>query len=133
MAVPAAVSACFTVSPNVTVSRPTVDIDEFPPSVGVKAEVVVVSTSPGADSVGATVVDVVLPVGRAEHSVGMVVVGGEVVVEVVDVVATAVVVVVGAGAAVSSPPRVIMNKAALMTTMRAMRRLASCRNGIRRC
>ncbi len=64
MGVPAAVSACFTVSPKVTVSSPTVDTDELLLSDGDTAAVVLVD-SPAAGSMVvagvSAVVDVVDP------------------------------------------------------------------------
>ncbi len=140
MGVAAAASACLTVSPKVTRSSPTVDTDELEPSVGCACVVVVVPAPASlvdvAESATVVVTVVDTSVGAA-HSVGIVVVGGVVVGGVVMTNAGTVVdetgtVVVDAVELFESPPRVIMNSAALMTMMRAMRTLASCRNGTQR-
>jgi len=155
MGVAAADDAWFTVRPKVTRSSPTVDTDEFDPSVGragavldestvvvvsvVVVSVVVVSVAAVSVVAGAVVAGAVVLVdwGSAEHSVGIDVVVGGVVGEVVTTVAGAVVatagtVVVEAEEPSDPPPRVITNRAAPMITMRAMSTLANCLNGTAR-
>ena len=150
MGVAAADDAWFTVRPKVTRSSPTVDTDEFDPSVGragavldestvVVVSVVVASAAAVSVVAGAVVAGAVVLVdwGSAEHSVGIEVVVGSVVGDVVTTVAGAVVatagtVVVEAEEPSDPPPRVITNRAAPMITMRAMSTLANCLNGTAR-
>jgi len=145
MGVAAAADACFTVRPKVTRSSPTVETDELDPSVGLagavvdESAVVVVSAVSVVVVVGPVEVGPVVLVdwGSAEHSVGIEVVVGSVVGDVVTTVAGAVVatagtVVVEAEEPSDPPPRVITNRAAAMITMRAMSTLANCLNGTTR-
>ena len=145
MGVAAAADACFTVRPKVTRSSPTVETDEFDPSVGLAGAVVDESAVVVVSAVSVVVVVGPVEVGpvvlvdwtSAEHSVGIEVVVGGVVGDVVTTVAGAVVatagtVVVEAEEPSDPPPRVITNRAAPMITMRAMSTLANCLNGTAR-